>query len=298
MGRPDNIQLRARIINLTGFVLLGAGSLIILFPFWEMLVGSLKTSQELYSTAPTLFPKSPQWENYTELFGTLPVGRLLFNSIFISATVTVLVLITSSLAGYALAKYTFKGRSIMFKGILSTILFPQFLFLIPVYFILKSVPLAGGNDLLGQGGMGVLNSYFSLIVPFAVSGFGIFYMRQYMLMLPDTLIDAARIDGCSELRIFRTIILPLSKPALVTLAVFTFVAQWNEYIWTVTVTTSSPELMTMPVGIQMLRGGFDITRFEALMRAALVIAIVPTVVLFILLQKYYVRSMHFTGIKE
>jgi multiple sugar transport system permease protein len=298
MGRPDNIQLRARIINLTGFVLLGAGSLIILFPFWEMLVGSLKTPQELYSTAPKLFPKTPQWENYTELFGTLPVGRLLFNSIFVSATVTVLVLITSSLAGYALAKYTFKGRSIMFKGILSTILFPQFLFLIPVYFILKSVPLAGGNDLLGQGGMGVLNSYFSLIVPFAVSGFGIFYMRQYMLMLPDTLIDAARIDGCSELRIFRTILLPLSKPALVTLAVFTFVAQWNEYIWTVTVTTSSPELMTMPVGIQMLRGGFDITRFEALMRAALVIAIVPTVVLFILLQKYYVRSMHFTGIKE
>jgi multiple sugar transport system permease protein len=298
MKRPDIIRLRSRIINLAGFVLLGAGAIIILFPFWEMLVGSLKTPQELYSTAPKLLSKTPQWENYTELFGTLPVGRLLFNSIFISSAVTVLVLITSSLAGYALAKYTFKGRSFMFKGILSTMLFPQFLFLIPVYFILKSIPLAGGNDLLGQGGMGVLNSYFSLIVPFAVSGFGIFYMRQYILTLPDTLIDAARIDGCSELRIFRTIILPLSKPALVTLAIFTFVAQWNEYIWTVTVTTSSPELMTMPVGIQMLRGGLDITRFEALMRAALVIAIVPTVGLFILLQKYYVRSMHFTGIKE
>ncbi len=284
--------------SIIGFSVLATGTLIILIPFWEMLSGSLKTPAELYSTGFRLLPESPIWENYADLVSVLPLSRLFFNSLLVSGSVTILVLATSSLAGFALAKYDFKGRAFIFKGVLSTMLFPQFIFLIPVYFILKSVPLAGGNDVIGIGGSGLLQSYPGLIIPFAVSGFGIFLMRQYILSLPDSLIDAARIDGCSEFRIFRAVVLPLSKPALVTLAIFTFIAQWNEYIWTVTVTTASPELMTLPVGIQLLRGSFDITRFESLIRAALVLAVIPTILLFVVLQKYYIRSLNFTGLKE
>lgn len=279
-------------------MILAAGALVILLPFWEMVSGSLKTPAELYTTAIRLLPATPQWNNYTDLFAALPVPRLLFNSIFISGMVTLWVLFTSSLAGFALAKYSFRGRSFLFKGILSTMMFPQFVFLIPVYFILKSVPLAGGNDILGQGGTGLLHSYAALIIPFIVSGFGIFLMRQYIVSLPGSLIDAARVDGCSEFGLYWKVILPLCKPALATLAVFAFIAQWNEYIWTVTITTAAPDLMTLPVGIQMLRGGFDITRYEAIMRAAMTIAVVPSIVLFVFLQKYYVRSLSITGLKE
>ncbi len=284
--------------NITGTGILLLGALIILLPFWEMISGSLKTPAELYSTTIRLLPSSPQWSNYTGLFATLPVPRLLFNSIFVSGMVTLCVLFTSSLAGFALAKYSFKGRGFLFKGILSTMMFPQFVFLIPVYFILKSVPFAGGNDFIGQGGTGLLHNYAALIIPFIVSGFGIFLMRQFIVSVPDSLLDAARIDGCSEFGVYWKVILPLCKPALATLAVFAFIAQWNEYIWTVTITTAAPDLMTLPVGIQMLRGGFDITRYEALMRAAMTIAVVPSIVLFIFLQRYYIRSLSLTGLKE
>jgi multiple sugar transport system permease protein len=287
-----------RLGRFAGNLVLAGGAVIILLPFWEMIVGSLKTPAELYSTGIRFFPAVPQWNNYTELFSTLPIQRLFLNSIFISCAVTVCVLFTSSLAGFALAKYAFRGRNFIFKGILSTMMFPQFIFLIPVYFILKSVPLAGGNDVLGQGGVGLLHSYTALIVPFIVNGFGIFLMRQFVLGFPDSLLDAARIDGCSEFGLYWRVVLPLCKPVLATLAIFAFIAQWNEYIWTVTITTAAPDLMTLPVGIQMLRGGLDITRYEALMRAAMTIAVVPSIALFVILQKSYIRSLSLTGLKE
>ena len=176
-------------------------------------------------------------------------------------------------------------------------MFPFFLFLIPVFFILRYFPLAGGNDLLGQGGFGFLNSYTAIILPFAVTWYGIFLMRQFFMGLPDELMDAARLDGCNEFRIFFQIALPLVLPGLVTLGIFIFVYQWNEVIWTMTVTRTAPDLQTIPVGIYLLRGAFIDQSTQSLQQAALAVSIAPVIVVFLFLQRFYIRGLTAGAIK-
>lgn len=278
-----------------GFI--GTGALLMMVPFFEMILGSLKTIAEMVAIPMVWIPRTPQWDHYTEVVRMIPMFKLYKNSVIVSSTVTVLVLATSSMAGLALAKYQFKGRDTIFKLLLSTLMFPQFIFLIPVYFLLKRVPYAGGNDLLGIGGSGLLQTYWALILPFACSAFGIFLMRQFILTIPDDLLAAARIDGAGEFRMFLQVILPLLGPPLATLAIFTFIGTWNEFIWAMVITTSAQDLMTIPVGIQLLRGNLDPLRVAGLMRAALTIAVVPMLIVFMALQRYYVRGITMTGLK-
>ncbi len=176
-------------------------------------------------------------------------------------------------------------------------MFPFFLFLIPMFFILRFWPMAGGNDWAGQGGTGLLNSYAALILPFAVSWYGIFLMRQFMVSIPDELLDAARVDGAGEFRIYFTIALPLAKTALVTLGIFAFIYQWNEVLWTMTVTRTAPQLQTAPVGIYLIRGAFLDERLFSLQQASLAVSVVPVVVLFLALQRFYVRGVTAGGVK-
>jgi multiple sugar transport system permease protein len=276
---------------------LALGGFLMLVPFLEMILGSLKTQAEMIAIPMVWIPKTPQWKHYADVVKMIPMAKLYKNSLIVSSSVTVLVLLTSSLTGFALAKYQFKGRDAFFKFLLSTLMFPQFIFLIPVYFLLKNVPLAGGNDLFGAGGSGLLKTYWALILPFACSGFGIFLMRQFMLTIPDDLLQAARIDGAGEFRIFWQIVLPNLGPALATLAIFTFIGTWNEFIWAMVITTSARDLMTLPVGIQLLRGNLDPLRVAGLMRAALTIAVIPMLLFFITLQRYYIRGITMTGLK-
>lgn len=278
-------------------VVLTLGAVIMLVPFLDMVLGALRTPQEQVAIPPVILPRTPRWGVFADVWNQLPMGRFYFNSIVIALAVTALVLFTSSLTGFLLAKYEFRGRDLLFRFILATQMFPQFIFLIPVYYLLKTTPLAGGNDILGAGGAGLLHSRLALILPFACSSFGIFLMRQFMVSVPNELLDAGRIDGASEWRIYWQLVLPNVRPALATLGIFTFMSSWNEFIWAMIITTSARELMTLPVGIQFLRNSLDTLNYEANMRAALTMAVGPILLLFLFLQRYYVRGFVSSGFK-
>ena len=290
MSRPI---LRA----LLKYGLLGAGAVMMVAPFLDMFLGALRTPAELLAIPQVYWPRDPQWINFARVFSELPVLRWLTNSVIVTVAITTLQMTTSTMAGYALAKYKFWGSGAILRAVLGAQMFPFFLLIIPIFFMLRYVPLAGGNDLLGAGGTGLLSSYMALILPFAVTWYGIFLMRQFFLNVSDEIIDAARIDGAGEFRIFLTIALPLVRPGLATLGVFVFIYHWNEVIWTMTVTRSVPELQTIPVGIYLLRGAFADPSTESLQRAAVCVSILPVIAVFLFLQRYYVRGLMAGSVK-
>jgi multiple sugar transport system permease protein len=262
-----------------------------------MFFGALRTPAERISQPPVYFPRDPQWGNYLRVFTELPMLRWMGNSLFVTAMVTAVQLLTSAMAGYALAKFSFRGRDLLFRSVLGAQMFPFFLFIIPIFFILRYFPLFGGNDILGQGGSGFLNTYAAIILPFSITWYGIFLMRQFFMGVPDELMDAARLDGAGEFRIFFSIALPLVVPGLATLGIFVFVYQWNEVIWTMTVTRTAPDLQTIPVGIFLLRGAFIDQSTRSLQQAALAVSILPVILTFLFLQRYYVRGLTAGAVK-
>jgi multiple sugar transport system permease protein len=284
-------------LSVLKYVVLAAGAVIMVLPFADMFIGALRTPAELLARPPVYWPQTPRWNVYSEVFQRLPILPWYVNSIIVTSIITVLQLVTSAMAGFALAKYEFRGRNFLFNIVLAAQMFPFFLFLIPLFFIMRYWPLAGGNDLLGQGGTGFLGSYVGLILPFMVTWYGIFLMRQFMIGLPTELMEAARIDGCSEFRIFSQIMLPLLKPAFATLGIFVFIYHWNEFIWTMTISRSAPQLQTLPVGIYLARSVFPDIQDQAFLQAALAISTVPVAILFLVLQRYYVKGMVMSGIK-
>lgn len=277
--------------------LLGIGAIIMVTPFIDMLLGALRTVPERLARPPVYWPQTPEWSNFARVFSEMNMVRWAVNSVVITGSVTILQVMTSAMAGYALAKFDFFGRQTAFRFALGAQMFPFFLFIIPTFFILRYFPLVGGNDLFGAGGMGLLNSYLAVILPFSVSWYGVFLMRQFMMAVPNELLDAARMDGAGEFRIFFTIVLPLVTPALATLAIFVFVYQWNEVIWTMTVTRTAPDLQTVPVGIYLLRGAYVDESKVGVQQAAIFLSIVPVVVIFLLLQRFYVRGLTDGGVK-
>jgi multiple sugar transport system permease protein len=299
MNKGRRRAARGRAALVFKYLLLAVIASAMFLPFFWLVSASLQTYSEIISIPLTWLPSSPQWSNYREvLFNPNVKLRLYFtNSTIVSTAITAAVLLTSSLAGYALAKLRFPGRDFFFTFTLSTMMFPTFIFLIPVYYILKRFPLLGGNDLLGQGGAGALSSHLGLILPFVVSAWGIFLMRQFMMGIPDDFLDAARIDGASEFRIFSTVVAPLVKPAFVTLGIFQFIGSWNSFLWPLIVTTSAPELMTLPVGLRMMVTAYSTTTVQNRLFAATVLGIVPTIVIFLALQRHYVKGIALTGIK-
>lgn len=297
MAMVQNRSLLSKSGTVLKYALLTLGAFIMLAPFADMFLGALRTPAERIAQPPVYFPSDPQWGNYLRVFTELPMLRWMGNSLFVTAMVTCLQLLTSAMAGYALAKFHFKGRDLLFRSVLGAQMFPFFLFLIPIFFILRYFPLFGGNDILGQGGSGFLNTYSAIILPFSVTWYGIFLMRQFFMGLPNELMDAARLDGAGEFRIFFVIALPLVLPGLATLGIFVFVYQWNEVIWTMTVTRTAPDLQTIPVGIYLLRGAFIDQSTRSLQQAALGVSILPVIVTFLLLQRYYVRGLTAGAVK-
>lgn len=270
-----------------------------LFPFLDMIFSSFKGAAEYNSLYYRFLPETFQFGNYGLAFESLNIALLFKNSLIKSVVTTVLVLLTSSMAAYALSKLRFRGRAGIFRLILSTMMIPSFLFFIPNFYIMTHFPLAGGNDFFGNGGEGGLTtSILSLILPFAVSAYGIFLMRQFMMTINNAYLEAARIDGASEFRIYFRLILPMTGPALATLAIFEFIGQWNEFIWALIINSVNPELAVLPVGVHMLKDHLDPTLTQPLLMAGLVISTVPILIVFIILQKYYVRGMMNSGLKE
>jgi multiple sugar transport system permease protein len=250
-------------------------------PFLWMVSTSLKSENEAFAWPPQLIPQTVRWQNYPEAWHTAPFARFFFNSVVVSLTVTTVSLLLSTLAGYAFAKYRFRGRDVLFLAVLATMMVPFPVCMIPTFLILKHLHW--------------LDTYWGLTVPGFASAFGIFFMRQFMLTIPDDFLDAARIDGCSELHIWARIMVPLCKPALATLGVFTFIASWNDFIGPLIV-VKSDEMRTLPLAISALSAGHYVMSWPLLM-AGTTFVILPVLVAFLLAQRYFTESIVMSGIK-
>lgn len=261
-------------------VLLGAAAM--LTPFAWMMSASLMTPPEITARPPVWIPAAPQWRNYIEVAQVIPMGRLYVNSLWVTSATVLGLLFISSLAGYAFAKYEFPGRNALFIATLGTMMIPFFVTLIPVYFVVKQ--------------FGWLDSYAGLIIPGLISAYGIFLMRQFMLDLPNELLDAARMDGAHEFAIYYRIILPLSLPALATLGTFTFINVWNAFLWPLLV-ISSRELFTIPLGLNSLRLYAGEARNLNLLMAGASLAIVPVLLVFVFMQRFFIQGIALTGLK-
>lgn len=296
---PSRHGSRRSAIALTAlkYVALSLGAAIMIFPFFDMFLGSLRTPAERLAQPMVYWPHDPQWHNFVRVFTELPMLTWMTNSVIVTVAITAIQMLTSTMAGYALAKFRFFGSKAMLSAVLAAQMFPFFLLIIPIFFLLRFVPLAGGNDLFGQGGSGLLNSYAAMILPFGVTWYGIFLMRQSFMSVPDEILDAARMDGAGEFRIFATVALPLVRPGLATLGIFVFIYHWNEVIWTMTVTRSAPDLQTIPVGIYLLRGAFIDQSTYSLQQAAVCVSIVPIMLVFLLLQRSYIRGLMAGSVK-
>lgn len=266
-------------------ILLNIGLLLIglttLAPVLWMLSASLMASGEAGTFPPPMLPKQPTIEHYLALAERLNMGRYFLNSFIIAGAVTLISTLLNSMAGFAFAKYHFKGRDKMFNLLLSGMVVPAQVTMLPLFLMLKT--------------MGFVNTYVGAIIPGMASIFGIFLIRQFVMAIPDSLIEAARIDGGSEFRIYRTVILPLCRPILFTLALFTFMGTWNDFMWPLIIMTDQSNY-TLQVGLASLMG--EHTLDLELMMAGSVITIIPVLALFLLFQRHYVRGIMVGGVKE
>jgi multiple sugar transport system permease protein len=264
------------------YTVLVLGAFVMLLPFVWMLSSSFMSTQEVIARPLTWIPSALRFENYEALSDAIPLGRMYLNSIIVTTLTTLGILLTSSLAGYGFAKFQFAGRDFLFLLVLATMMIPFFVVLLPIFYMVSQ--------------LGWINTYQGLIVPNIVTGFGIFLMRQYMLSLPDEVLDAARIDGASEFEIYWRIALPLSTPVIGALGILAFVYQWNNFLWPLVVARSS-DMWTVPVGLNSLRVYASSAEVINLQMAGAALAIVPVMIVFLLLQRYFVRGIALTGLK-
>jgi multiple sugar transport system permease protein len=275
LPRPRPRADLARWAVLAGLVLCG---LLMAGPFLWMLSTSLKAPNEVFQYPPRWVPTDPRWDNYAEVTRVLPFGRYFLNSALVALSVTALQLGVCSLAAYAFARLRFPGRDALFLAFLAGLMIPSQVTLIPRFLLMRQLDW--------------FNTYQALILPFAFSSFGTFLLRQFFLTIPRELEEAARIDGASYLQTFWRVALPLARPALAALAIFTFIDQWNSFLWPLIVTTR-PEMNTLTVGLNTLRGQYN-TAWNLLM-AGSVIAVAPILVVFTLGNRYFIRGITTSG---
>jgi len=261
-------------------VLLVLGALLTMFPLVWMVSVSLMAPGEASHFPPPLLPQAATLANYRELFAHAGIGRYFLNSLMVAVAATLLSLGFNVGAGYAFAKLRFRGRERLFKLLLGALVIPGQVAMLPLFLMLKQ--------------MGLVNTYMGVLIPAAASIFGIFLVRQYALTIPDALLEAARLDGASEWRIFRSIVLPLLAPILVTLAIFSFLGSWNDFMWPLIVLTDK-DLYTLPVALASLSR--EHVQDNEMMMAGSVLTIVPVLLLFLGLQRYYIQGLLVGSVK-
>jgi multiple sugar transport system permease protein len=252
-----------------------------LAPLAWMVTVSLMPTGASSAFPPPFLPTQVTFEHYAALFSRGNLGRYLFNSAFLSVTVTLVSLVFNSLAGYAFAKYRFAGRESLFKLLIASMIIPSQVTMLPLFLMLNK--------------MGLINTYMGVIIPGMAGIFGIFLIRQFAMAIPDSLIEAARIDGASDFRIYWSVILPLCKPVLITLAIFTFMGTWNDFLWPLIVMTDD-SMYTLPVALANL--SLEHVQDTELMMAGSVMTVLPVLLLFVAVQKYYISGIMAGGVKE
>ncbi len=272
------------VIRLLGFATLCALALLMLTPFLWMLLTSLKTQQEAFQYPPSLFPSSPQWQNYTQLFTLVPFGRYFFNTVIVTVAVVAGQLVISSMAAYAFARLKFVGRDFIFLFYLATMMVPFQITLIPLYLLVFQ--------------LGWVNTYWGLIAPGLSSAYGIFLLRQAFLTMPEELSDAARIDGATEYGIYWRIFLPLNGPALATLGVFAFLGTWTDLLWPLLIVRDE-RLRTLELGLSYFNS--SVPQFVQpnwpLLMAAAVVVMLPVIIVYLFTQRYFTEGIAVSGVK-
>lgn len=262
------------------YLVLLAGLWVMILPFLWMLSSSFKTLEQVSEIPIRWIPQQFHVENYAEVFRVVPMARFLANSLFVSTVSTAATLFVCSLAAYAFARMEFKGRDALFFCYLATMMVPGQVTMIPNFILMKY--------------LGWIDTYYALIVPGIFSAFGVFMMRQFFLTIPKELEEAAIIDGCGRFRTYWSIVLPLAKPAFVTLGIFTFLQEWNSFLWPLIV-TNKVDLQTVQVGLRTFQGEFG-TQWNLLM-AGTVIAEIPIIAMYIFAQRYIIAGIATSGIK-
>jgi multiple sugar transport system permease protein len=259
------------------------GAIGMLLPFWVMGVTSFLNNSEIFQYPPKLWPAILHWENYQRLFESAPMGRYLWNSLFVTSLTTVFHVLFSAMAGYAFSRMQFPAKNILFLICLITMMVPPQVNIVPLFFLMKT--------------FGWLDTYWALIVPGLFGAFGVFMLRQWFNALPVDLEDAATMDGCNPWQTFWHIALPLAKPALASLSIFVFINAWNSFMWPL-LAVNSPDLMTLPVGIATLKSSFrDATDWSVLM-AASTLSTLPVIAVFLFGQRYFIQGILSGSVKE
>lgn len=273
---------RATLVKAASYLALAAVSALMLFPFAWMLASSFKPFTEIFAGR-SFLPEQPTLANYASLFQQSDALRKVWNSLYIAALYTALAVFLCAMGGYAFAKFRFPGRGVLFGFLLATMAVPFAVVMVPLFIMMRNW-------------FHWIDTPWPLIVPWAANAFGIFFMRQYMLSVPDDMLDAARVDGASELRIFLRIVLPVSRPGLASLAILFFVLKWNDFLWPLAVLRSE-EVQTVPVMLNSLQGPPGRTAFDVLM-AGSVVSVLPMLLLFLLLQRHLVVGLTAGAVRE
>lgn len=265
-----------KIGKLLAYTTVAAGGLLLVFPFVWMFLSAFKTREEL--VAFTFLPRQFRLDNFYEVLSNSLFLRWYANSLIVALTVTACVLIFSSMAGYAIAKFRFRFRNLIFFMILSTMMIPVEMLIIPWY-------------ILGQE---LIDTYTGIALPGLISAFGVFLMRQSADQVPDSILESARVDGAGEFRIFFQIVLPMLKPSLAALGIFVFLGNWNAFLWPLIITNTST-MFTLPVGLQYYSGQHS-NEFHLIM-AASCFTVIPVLIVFVFLQKHIIKGVTMSGIK-
>ncbi|WP_187358465.1 carbohydrate ABC transporter permease [Microbacterium testaceum] len=276
--RPADRMTPGRLLT---SVVLVVGLLVWVLPFAWMLLGSVKTQREILQRPPTWWPQQFTWENFAAWFGQLNFGQFFGNSFLVAVLTVAGNLVFCSMVGYALAKMNFPGKKALFIVVMVTLMVPGVVTFVPLFVMVSS--------------LGLVDSYAALILPFVTTPLGVFLMRQFMLGIPDPLLEAARIDGAGELRIFARIVMPLCGPPLATLGILTFLASWNNFLWPL-VAAQTEAKYTLPVALSLYSTGQNATDYGLLL-AGSVLVIAPIILLFVFLQRYFIQGIASTGLK-
>lgn len=280
IAAPERPDLAIRLLRITAFLVLCLVAFVILLPFIWTLLTSLKLEADIVRFPPQLFPRSFTLHHYVDIWHRIPFARLFLNTLIFAGGVTIISLIFDSMTAYALARLDFPGRDVLFLLVLVTMMLPFQVTLIPLFSLLSD--------------LNWINTHQGLIVPRATNAFGIFFLRQFFLSIPRDLEDAARIDGASEFRIYRQMILPLAVPALLTLGLFHFMYNWNDLLWPLIVTTET-SMQTLPAGLALFMGEHVVE--YGLLMAGSILALLPMIVMFLMIQKKFVEGIATTGFK-
>ncbi|MDN5342492.1 carbohydrate ABC transporter permease [Oceanotoga sp. DSM 15011] len=269
-----------RLFYIICYVVLSLFAVVMIMPFIWMILSTFKPQNELMTFPPKFFPKHFTLDNYKEVLTTVPFFKYYLNSLLVTTVSVILVLFTSSTAGFAFAKYQFKGKNQIFKLLVSAMMIPFPVTIIPLYIMIYT--------------LGLVDSYIALIITGIVSIFGTFLMRQFILGIPNDLLDAARIDGCNEWMVYRKIILPNIKPVLSALAIFSFMGVWNAFLWPLLVVNGDKH-RTVQLGVQYFTQQYgDLVHLQI---TAAAMAVLPIIILYLFLQKQFIKGITMTGLK-